>query len=128
MLGDEYKPDSERDNKIDPDFLTEEFQMIPLILNHYGKIKAEAQYEFEMAKSQADFLENQKYVELKLDKELKFTEQQAKSAAKVEPAVQEAIKAMHDRKRELGVIISYTESLKAKKDMLIQLGADARKE
>ena len=109
-------------------YLSDEFRNIPVYLFHYGEAKVRAQYALDLAKAQYERLVDEKYCQLKADTVVKHTDPQAKAASKLDPQVIVAQNEMFSIKKDVGILIAYLESLRAKKDMLIQLGADARKE
>ena len=125
---DDFKLDIDINHRIDSANLPFEFRWMPVILFHYGKAKASAQYECDMAEARFKEAQESKYFYYKSDKDLKYTDKQAEAAAKSDPQVIELKNAYFAIKKDVGTLVAYLESLRAKKDMLIQLGADARKE
>lgn len=117
----------EKDNTIDVAALSKEFRNFPPTLYRYCEIKAEAKETAELKKAEYEELRSAKYIEIK-SKEGKVTEANVSAMIEVDPDVKKAYRELLSAKRDLETIEGYVESLRAKKDMLIQLGADARKE
>ena len=95
------------DAQIDITDLQKEFRVFPSTLFAYNEAKA--------------------LIKIKSG-ETKVTEKHADALVMIDPVVKAAFLHMLDMKRNLETFKNYVESLRAKKDMLIQLGADARKE
>jgi hypothetical protein len=108
--------------------LTTEFRTFPTVLYQYTKQKAEANAKRDVAKAKLKEVRAEIYKFLKSDTSVKRTENHIESELDSDPRVMEAhlklIKAEHDAATIEGAV----ESLRAKKDMLIQLGSDRRKE
>ena len=115
------------DHHIDLPNLRDEFSKFPIILYAYSEAKADAEKVYDLDKSFIKEIEAQVYVELKTSGE-KYTENHAKAAVDCDPRVLEARKKMYDSKRTYNTLRNYVETLHSKKDMLMQLGADLRKE
>ena len=119
--------DPTTDNAIDVADLKTEFQVLPPTLFRYSEQKAEAEREHDLAKGQYEEIRSQVYIEIKKGTE-KVTEKHLEALIETDSRVRAAFVTMIDAKRDLETMKGYVESLRAKKDMLIQLGADARKE
>lgn len=119
--------DFERDNDTDIDNLREEFVRIAPLIYSYSETKARADEAHSIAKAVYEELEATKYLEFR-SKEGKITEKTLEAMVATDPDVMKAQRAMFSAKRDYDTIKGYVDSLHAKKDMLIQLGADARKE
>lgn len=117
----------EKDNTIDVANLQKEFRNLPPSLYRYAEIKAEAEHDYDIAKAEYEELRSEKYIEIK-SKEGKVTEANLSAMIEVDKDVKAALRNMLEKKRDVETLKGYVESLRAKKDMLIQLGADARKE
>lgn len=117
----------EKDNTIDVASLQKEFRNFPPTLYRYSEIKAEAEETYDIKKAEYEELRSEKYIAIK-SKEGKVTEANLSAMIEVDPDVKKALREMLAAKRDLETIKGYVESLRAKKDMLIQLGADSRKE
>lgn len=120
--------DIEKDNHIDSTRLSEEFRWLSVILFHYGQMKVEVQYNADLAEARYKEKQDMVYLKFKSDPQVKYTERQAEAGSKIDPEVIKLKNEYLDLKKEVGGFIYYLESLRFKKDMLIQLGADARKE
>lgn len=119
--------DFEKDNTIAVDNLSKEFRNFPPTLFRYCEIVAEAEEAYGLAKAVYKETQSEKYIELK-SKEGKITEANLSAMVEVDPDVKKALRNMLSCKKDLETLQGYVESMRAKKDMLIQLGADARKE
>lgn len=117
----------ETDLNIDVANLQEEFRIFPSMLYHYNEKKAEAEREYEGTKAQFEEAKSAIYIAIKNEAE-KITEAHLKARVDTNEVVVKLKKVMLDSLRDLNTLKNYVESLRAKKDMLIQLGADARKE
>ena len=118
----------DENHKIDNTNLPFEFRQMPVILFHYGQSKAEAQYQCDLAEARYKEIIDALYCQFKSDKDTKCTDKQAEALAKSNPQTIELKNIYLAIKRDVGTLVAYMECLRAKKDMLIQLGADARKE
>ncbi len=117
----------EKDNEIDIDNLTKEFRSLPSILYGYREIEAKASEDFDLRKAEFKELRSAKYLEFR-SREGKITESTLEAMLDTDPQIKEALRTMLSTKRDLETIRGYSESICFKKDMLIQIGADARKE
>ena len=116
-----------KDNLIDLPNLRDEFRRMPIIQYRYSEAKSDAERDYDGDKARYEEMKSQVYVELKTSGE-KYTENHLKAAIEIDPRVVDLKKKMLDSKRTYNTLKNYTESLSTKKDMLIQLGADMRKE
>lgn len=116
------------DAKINVADLTSEFKLLPLLVFRYSEIKAEAGHaaDIEEAKYKEARAEVFKACLTNYDK--KPSDKVLDAEIESHPDVVAQKRRMIDAKRDFETIKGYLESIKAKKDMLIQLGADARKE
>lgn len=119
--------DLSKDNRINVADLHTEFQIFPSSLFAYCEAKSSAEQVYDLLKQQLEELEAETYIAVKNSGE-KVTEKGAESLVTVDPAVKAMRVELINAKRDLETMKNYVESLRAKKDMLIQLGADARKE
>ena len=117
----------ERDNTIDPSNLSNEFRTMPSTLYGYREIQAEAGEAYDLKKAALKELRSQKYLEFR-QREGKVTEANLDAMLDTDPEIQKALREMLSAKKDLETLDGYVESLRVKKDMLIQMGADARKE
>lgn len=115
------------DAQIDVTDLQKEFREFPSTLFAYNEAKANGESMYDRAKASYEEAQAEAYIRIK-GGETKVTEKHAEALVVVDPLVKEAFHNMLSMKRDLDTFKNYVESLRAKKDMLIQLGADARKE
>lgn len=116
-----------KDLAIDVKDLTSEFKKLPLLLFRYYEMKADAERDHDKNKQVL------KEIKAKISKEIrlsgvKHTEKSMEAEIDSHDDVIMISNLVADSGRNLATWIGGVESLKAKKDMLIQLGADARKE
>jgi hypothetical protein len=118
----------ETDLVVDIHNLTNEFKDLSLVLFRYYQNKAKVEAQRDIAKAKYEEVQAMTYKRIKSDTSVKYTEKAVEAEITVDPVVMEAqmkfIRAEHDAKTWGGAV----ESMKAKKDMLIQLGSDRRKE
>jgi hypothetical protein len=118
----------ELDLAINVDNLTVEFKEFSLKLYRYYQYKAKIETQRDMAKALLKEVKATVYKRLKSDPKNKHTEKSLEAEIDTDLEVMEAqrkfIRAEHDASTWSGAV----DSMKAKKDMLMQLGADARKE
>lgn len=117
----------EKDNTIDVANLSKEFRNLPPLIYRYSEIKAEAEENASLKKAEYKELQAKKYLEIR-SKEGKITEATVSAMIENDEEVKKALRDYLSATRDLDTLQGYLESLRAKKDMLIQLGADARKE
>ena len=120
--------DPDKDLSIDVTDLSTEFRMFPTTLFQYYKYKAKVEAQRDMAKATLKETKALCYKRIKSDMSLKLTEKGMEAEIDTDPVVIEAnlkfIRAEHDATTWGGAV----DSMKSKKDMLMQLGADNRKE
>jgi len=115
------------DNTIDCSRLKEEFAKFPVIFYRYMELKVNAEDEYERAKATWKEFRSLKYKELKGNNG-KMTEKNMEAELDSHSELNVLNQRVLEAKRDLETLKAYVESLRAKKDMLIQLGADARQE
>ena len=122
----ELNPD--KDLEIDVANLTTEFREFPLKLYRYCQQKARAESIRDIAKATLREAKAVAYKRIKSDTSVKHTEKSMEAEIDTDQVVMEAnkklIRAEHDSSTWAGAV----DSMKAKKDVLIQLGSDRRKE
>src|ERR1700677_1102455 len=105
--------------------LTKEFKDLSLKLYRYYKYKAQLEAARDLAKAVLKETRAEVYKELKSNTAVKHTENSLEAHQDSDPRVMEAqrklIRTTHDAETWAGAV----DSMKAKKDMLMQLGADA---
>lgn len=119
----------EVDLSIDIANLTNEFKMLSLTLYRYYQYKAKVEAQRDMAKAKLKETRALVYKRIKSDPTTaKLTEKGLEAEIDTDLTVMEAnkafIRAEHDATTWSGAV----DSMKAKKDCLIQLGSDRRKE
>lgn len=119
--------DLEKDKEIDPANLHEEFRAFPSTLYSWLEAKASAEQEYDLSKAVYEEAKSLKYLELKESGE-KLTENHLSARIEADEVIKKCLRNVFTAKRDLETFKNYVESLRAKKDMLIQLGSDRRKE
>lgn len=115
------------DNTIDLANIRDEFRKFPVLLYRYSEAKSDSERDYDNEKARFEEMKAAVYVELK-NSETKYTENHLKAAIDSDPRVIEAKNKMLTAKRTYSTLKNFVDSLVSKKDMLIQLGADMRKE
>ena len=122
----ELNPDI--DLAIDINNLTLEFKNFPIVLYRYSQQRAKVEAQRDIAKAYLKEVRAIVRKKIKSDSSVKHTENSIEAEIDTDPSVLEAqrkfIRAEHDATTINGAV----ESMRAKKDMIIQLGADNRKE
>lgn len=121
------KLDPEVDLEIDVNDLTSEFKKLSLSLFRYYKLKAEAERTYDINKATLKEVRARVYKQIK-EGGVKHTEKSFEAEIDSNEDVLNIQNLVIDSNRDLNTWYGAVESMKAKKDMLIQLGADARKE
>ena len=120
--------DPEKDLDVDIHNLTSEFKRLSLMLFRYYQHKAKLEAQRDVAKAKLKETRAVTYKRIKSDTTKKYTENSMEAEIDTDPAVIEAhmklIRAEHDAETWVGAV----DSMRAKKDCLIQLGSDRRKE
>jgi len=118
----------ETDLTIDVANLTKEFREFPLVMYRYSVYRAKVEAKRDLAKANLKETRARVYKRIKSDTTAKQTEKGLESEIDTDPMVMEAnmklVQAEHDASTWAGAV----ESMRAKKDCLIQLGSDRRKE
>jgi hypothetical protein len=122
----ELNPDV--DLQINVNDLTTEFRKLPHILYEYYKQRAEAAKKRDIAKAAVKEARAKAYKRLKADTTAKRTEAAMDAEIETDPDVLRRVGALIMAEHETSTIEGAVESMKAKKDCLIQLGSDRRKE
>lgn len=120
--------DPEKDLSIDVTDLTTEFRKLPHMLFEYYKHKANAEKQRDIAKARLKEVRAQVYKRIKADTSAKHTEKGLEAEIDVDPAVLKAMGALIQAEHDASTWIGAVDSMKSKKDCLIQLGSDRRKE
>lgn len=118
----------EVDLSIDVANLTAEFKSFPRTMYEYSKYRAKIEAQRDLMKAKLKEARAISYKKFKSDTTTKHTQSSLEAEVDSDPLVMEAnmklIKAEHDATTWSGAL----ESMRAKKDCLIQLGSDRRKE
>lgn len=117
----------ETDLDLDLDDLKNEFRRIGPLIYAYCEIKANAHEAADIAKAEHEELRSKKYLEFR-QREGKITEATLDAMINTDEDVIKALRNWLAAKKDFETISGYVEGLEANKDMLMQLGADARKE
>lgn len=116
-----------KDLAIDTRDLTAEFKKLSLLLFRYYEEKANAERERDMAKLRYKEAKAKKYKELK-NSGMKISEANIEAEQDTDPDVIKAEEAFVEASHTFSTWVGAVDSMKAKKDMCIQLGSDRRKE
>ena len=118
----------EKDLEIEVSNLSAEFRNFAVVMYRYSVHRAKVESRLDIAKAKLDEVKAMTYKNIKSNVAIKHTEKSIEAEIDTDPAVQEAqrqfIKAKHDAATWAGAV----DSMRAKKDCLIQLGSDRRKE
>lgn len=118
----------ETDLNIDVANLTSEFKSFPITMYRYSLHRAKIEAHRDMAKAKLKEIRAIVYKRVKSDISAKHTQSSLEAEIDTDPTVIDAqmklIRAEHDATTWAGAV----ESMRSKKDVLIQLGSDRRKE
>lgn len=118
----------ETDLGIDIDNLTAEFKKFPLLMYRYSQQRADIEAQKDIMKAKVKEARARAYKRIKSDISVKHTEKSMDAEIDTDKDVVEAqiksIQAEHNANTWAGAV----ESMRSKKDCLIQLGSDRRKE
>lgn len=124
----ELELDPDKDLTIDVADLTREFREFPILMYRYMQQRARSESKRDILKGKLKEARAQVFKELKRDTTQKHTAVSLEAEIDSHPTVIEAnlrfIQAEHDASTWGGAV----DSMRAKKDCLIQLGSDRRKE
>lgn len=122
----QLNPDT--DLSIDIHNLASEFREFPLLLYRYSQHRAKIETQRDIAKAKLKEVRAIAYKKVKSNTLEKHTQSSLEAEVDTDPSVMEAqmkfIRAEHDATTWSGAV----ESMRAKKDVLVQLGADQRKD
>jgi hypothetical protein len=121
------KLDPDKDLETDVNELQREFKRMAPLMNGWSEVRANAEEAVEIAEAELKELRSEKYIEIK-SKEAKVTEAHVSAQLDVDPDIKKAVRNVITLRKDYETIKGFVESLRFKKDMLVQLGADARKE
>lgn len=124
----EIELNPEKDLDIDLPNLSAEFREFPLKMYRYSQYRAQIEAKRDTAKAKLKELRATIYKKIKSNPNEKHTQSSLEAEVDSDPLVMSAmmtlIRAEHDANTWAGAV----ESMRAKKDCLIQLGSDRRKE
>jgi hypothetical protein len=121
------KLDPDVDLETDVDELQREFKRMAPLIHAWSEVKAASEEAYEISAAEHKELRAQTYLDLRA-REGKITEATLAASIDVDPAVKKSLRNMLEKKKDFETLRGFVEGLRAKKDMLVQLGADARKE
>lgn len=108
--------------------LDEEFRILPALIYRYSEMRAESGYEADIAEAEYKEIRAEVYKNILTTNDKKPSEKTIESEIDINPLVKAAKRKALQTKRDHETIKGYLDSLRAKKDMLIQIGSDRRKE
>ena len=108
--------------------LEEEFRTLPRLLFQYSKEYSEAEKEASIKKQQIQEVKSVIIQEILAQEEKKPTDKVMESKVHLHPTFKRAVQEHSIAESEARTLKGACQGLAAKKDMLIQLGANARKE
>lgn len=118
----------EVDLEINVSDLGTEFRKFPIVMYRYSLYRAKIETQRDIAKAKLKETKALAYKKIKSDTAAKHTQSSLEAEVDSDPTVIEAtlkfIRSEHDASTWAGAV----ESMRAKKDCLIQLGADNRKD
>ena len=120
--------DPEKDLTIDVTDLSKEFRKLPLTLFDYYKEKTKAEKTRDLAKAKLKEVRALTYKRIKSDTSAKHTEKSMEAEIDTDPLVLKVTAALIQAEHDASTLSGAVDSMKAKKDCLIQLGSDRRKE
>lgn len=118
----------EKDIEINVARLDEEFTRLPLLLFRYSEARAESGEQADLAEARYKEARSKCYVEIVRNADKKPSDKAIEAEIDTNPEVLELKREYYKVKRDFETIKGFVESLRAKKDMLIQCGSDRRKE
>lgn len=105
-----------------------EFRTFPSTLYRYSCVKADAAKQRDIAKATLKEVKAATYKRIKSDVSVKHTEKSMEAEIDTDQIVMDLQRKLIDAEHTLATLEGSVESMRAKKDMLIQLGSDRRKE
>lgn len=118
----------ETDLDIDVTRLESEFRHFPAVFYRYYKQKAKISLQRDTAKARLKEVRALAYKTIKADTSVKHTEKSIEAEVEINSAVLEAQKKLLRTEHDAATWEGAVDSMAAKKDMLMQLGAHSRKE
>lgn len=118
----------ETDLSVDVSNLTSEFKTFSITLYRYCLHRADVETKLDIAKAFLKETRALAYKRIKSDISVKHTEKSMEAELDTDPAIMEATRKVIRAEHEAATWAGAVDSMKAKKDCLIQLGSDRRKE
>ena len=118
----------ENDLKVNVADLSNEFRHFASVLYKYSCQRADVEKKRDIAKAKLKEVRAQARKRIKADTSVKHTENSIEAEIDTDPVVLQAQYAFIDAEHESATVGGAVESMRAKKDCLIQLGSDRRKE
>lgn len=115
------------DNEIDVAHLQDEFREFPSTLFAWCEARSEAEGAYDLAKAVYEEARSRNYMELKRSGE-KLTENHVEAMIDTNEEIISLKRSTFKTKRDMETLKNFVESLRAKKDAMIQISADIRKE
>ncbi len=122
----ELNPD--KDLSVNVSDLSSEFRNFPTVFYRYCLNKAEAERLRDIAKSNLKEIKAVTYKRIKGDVSVKHTEKSLDAEIDTDPVVMETQRRLLEAEHTAATWAGAVDSMRAKKDCLIQLGSDRRKE
>lgn len=105
-----------------------EFRKFSVLFYRYYCEKANAEKQRDISKAKLKEMKALVYKTIKNNPTIKHTEKSLEAEIDMDPMVVEMHSKFIEAEHNVSTITGAVESMRAKKDMLMQLGADARKE
>lgn len=118
----------EKDLDIDLPNLSTEFREFPLKLYRYSQYRADVESKRDIAKANLKELRASLYKKIKSNPNEKHTQSSLEAEVDSDPLVAAAVRALIRAEHDATTWAGAVESMRSKKDVLIQLGSDRRKE
>lgn len=122
----ELNPD--QDLEIDISNLTQEFKRFPILMYRYSVERAKVEAQRDLLKAKLKEARAIAFKRIKSDISVKHTEKSLEAEIDLDPSVKEALVKFIQGEHNAATWAGAVDSMKAKKDCLIQLGSDRRKE
>ena len=126
------KPQLELDPSVDLEIdlheLTNEFKRFSILMYRYCQVRARMEKRRDIAKAFLKETRARAYKRIKSDRDTKHSEKSLEAEIDCDQEVLDAQKKFIDAEHDASTWNGAVDSMKAKKDCLIQLGSDRRKE
>lgn len=118
----------EVDLSIDIHDLTREFKEFPLLMYRYSVHRAKVEAQRDIAKANLKEVRAMIFKRIKSDPSVKHTEKSLEAEVDTNPEAKQALIAYIQAEHNSTTWAGAVDAMRAKKDTLIQLGSDRRKE